>query len=512
MKVCEINELKIPYSSKARVEGLWVEVTKNFGEKLIVSVIYHHRRGNVKLFTEHFEKSLSKIENNRSIQHSITTGDFNIDLNDNTNEYLNVVLKNGFMPTILLPARVTNRACTLIDHIFYLSRNNRTQIASGNLMTDMSDHFANSIILHSDIKSKETDRPMVSIYSEQNKNTFQKLLGDVNWDTELEHKNVNDAMITFNLRITVAYNKSFPFKRLFRKMAKDKPWITTGLKESTKQKHLLYQKFIFDHSEENKVAYKIFKNKLRSVITKVEKEYCDNVFNSKTRIMKEMWKELGNLLNTKKKNKGSSISKIIINSKEITDDKDIANALNDHFTKIGKNLADKVRPENNRPFKNNLINPINESLFLRPTDNNEVLKEINQLKNKATIDIRVSLLKHVKQKIIKGWVIIFNKSFKEGHFPEPLKLAKVIPIYKSEDPTNPSNYRPISPLSVLDKLLEKLMYNRLDPFFQKQKVFYKYQFGFRKNHATNNALTEVMNYIYKSLDEGNYVFCIYIST
>ena len=209
-------------------------------------------------------------------------------------------------------------------------------------------------------------------------------------------------MITFNLRITVAYNKSFPFKRLFRKMAKDKPWITTGLKESTKQKHLLYQKFIFDHSEENKVAYKIFKNKLRSVIRKVEKEYCDNVFNSKTRIMKEMWKELGNLLNTKKKNKGSSISKIIINSKEITDDKDIANALNDHFTKIDKNLADKVKPESNRSFKNNLIDPINESLFLRPTDNNEVLKEINQLKNKATIDIRVSLLKHVKQKIIKG--------------------------------------------------------------------------------------------------------------
>ena len=81
---------------------------------------------------------------------------------------------------------------------FYLSRNNRTQIASGNLMTDMSDHFANFIILHSNIESKETDRPMVRIYNEQNKNTFQKLLGDVNWDIELEHKNVNEAIMTFN--------------------------------------------------------------------------------------------------------------------------------------------------------------------------------------------------------------------------------------------------------------------------------------------------------------------------
>ena len=98
------------------------------------------------------------------------------------------------------------------------------------------------------------------------------------------------------------------------KRAEDKPWITTGLKESIKQKHLLYQKFIFDSSEENKVAYKIFKNKLRLVIRKAEAECYKNVFNSKS--MKEMWKQLDNLLNTKKKNKGSSISKIIINSKK----------------------------------------------------------------------------------------------------------------------------------------------------------------------------------------------------
>ena len=58
--------------------------------------------------------------------------------------------------------------------------------------------------------------------------------------------------------------------------------------------------------------------------------------------MKEMWKELANLLNTKKKSKGNSISKLIINNQEVTKDKDIANALNDHFTKISKNLANKV--------------------------------------------------------------------------------------------------------------------------------------------------------------------------
>ena len=76
---------------------------------------------------------------------STVIGDFStdlikFDLNDNTNEYLNTALKDGLMPTILLPTRVTNHACTLSTyHIYYyLSRNNTIQIASGNLMTDMS--------------------------------------------------------------------------------------------------------------------------------------------------------------------------------------------------------------------------------------------------------------------------------------------------------------------------------------------------------------------------------------
>ena len=123
-KICERKELKIPNSSKVRVEDLWIEIKNNFGDKYIVSVVYRHPRGNTKLFTEQLENSLSKIENDRTIKHSILTGHFNIDLikfdlNNNTNEYLNTVIKNGFIPTILLPRRVKSHTCALIDHIFH---------------------------------------------------------------------------------------------------------------------------------------------------------------------------------------------------------------------------------------------------------------------------------------------------------------------------------------------------------------------------------------------------------
>ena len=293
----------------------------------------------------------------------------------------------------------------------------------------------------------------------------------------------------------VLYNKSFPFKRLSRKRAKDKPWITSGLKQSI-DRNILYQKYIFYQTEENKTIYKLYKNKLRSMIRKAEAEYYIESFDSKIHSMKEMWKELGNLLNSNRTNKNNSISKLIINNKELTNNKDIANALNTHFTTIGKNLADKVIPQEKNSFKANLTDPIKCSLFLRPTNADEIIKEINQLKNQATIDIRVTLVKHVKQELVDRLVIIFNKSFQEGCFPEVLKLAKVIPIHKGDETTDPTNYRPISLSSVFDKLIEKVMLNWILKFLNKNNILYKYQFGFRKNHATTHALTEVIDYIY----------------
>ena len=160
---------------------------------------------------------MSKIENDRTIKHSILTGDFNIDLikfdiSNNTNEFSNTVIKNGFIPTILLPARVTSHTCTLIDLIFYLSRISRIQVSSGNLMTDMSDHFANFLILHSSTKSKLADRPKMRIFSNKNKNNFKRLIGEIKWEKELIDKNTNEAMLIFNQKLRSAYNKSFPFK------------------------------------------------------------------------------------------------------------------------------------------------------------------------------------------------------------------------------------------------------------------------------------------------------------
>ena len=113
------------------------------------------------------------------------------------------------------------------------------------------------------------------------------MLSKENWENELSDKNANEAMITFNKKRTIAYIKSFPFVKLSRNRSKNKPWITTGLKQSIiKQKHLLYQKYIYDSTEVNNQIYNIFKNKLRTLIRKAEADYCKESFNYKTQSMK----------------------------------------------------------------------------------------------------------------------------------------------------------------------------------------------------------------------------------
>ena len=88
------------------------------------------------------------------------------------------------------------------------------------------------------------------------------------------------------------------------------------------------------------------------------------------------------------------------------------------------------------------------------------------------------LLKEIKYSISKPLTHLFNLSFKNGEFPETMKLSKVIPLYKKVHKDQMINYRPISLLITLSKLLEKCMYTRLYNFITKNNIFYSKQYGF----------------------------------
>ena len=109
-----------------------------------------------------------------------------------------------------------------------------------------------------------------------------------------------------------------------------------------------------------------------------------------------------------------------------------------------------------------------------------------------------------------NWLKFFNESITLGIFPNKLTHAKVIPIHKKGSPTDPSNYRPISLLSVFSKIFEKLMYQRLYGFLNNFDIFYPLQFGFREKPSTNHALISMTEAIRNTIDNGRYGCGVFI--
>ena len=115
-------------------------------------------------------------------------------------------------------------------------------------------------------------------------------------------------------------------------------------------------------------------------------------------------------------------------------------------------------------------------MFIAPTDKHAIVKCIDSLKNKNSSGhdkITASLLKNVKHEIVKPLEIILNKSLQYGIVPEQMKLAKVVPIFKAKDKQLLNNYRPISLLPVVSKILEKIVHKRLYGFMNSQDIFFK---------------------------------------
>ena len=137
---------------------------------------------------------------------------------------------------------------------------------------------------------------------------------------------------------------------------------------------------------------------------------------------------------------------------------------------------------------------------------------INALENKSTgpASIPVKLLKLIPDLIIVPLCKLINLSFISGSFPDPLKIVKIIPIHKNGSTQDMNNYRPISLLSVFDKIMEKMTHKRLYHFLEENIILYSKQFGFRKNNSTMNALIKITEKIKESIDKGKYGCGIFI--
>ena len=152
------------------------------------------------------------------------------------------------------------------------------------------------------------------------------------------------------------------------------------------------------------------------------------------------------------------------------------------------------------------------SFFIDPTNETEIINVINHLKEGAPgrDEIVARNLKCISDSIAYPLAQVANLSFQQGIFPEELKIAAVTPLYKAKDPMMFNNYRPISLISVFAKILERLMYNRLLKFINKNQIFNKHQFGFRDKHSTFMALIILIENLVNAIDNGKCAVGIFL--
>ena len=121
-----------------------------------------------------------------------------------------------------------------------------------------------------------------------------------------------------------------------------------------------------------------------------------------------------------------------------------------------------------------------------------------------------SIMKQCAQQYLAELTYIINCSILEGYFPDELKLAKVLPIFKSDDENKIENYRPISILPFFSKVFEKIVANHVIEFLDKHNVLYEKQFGFRKCHSTSHAIITLVEKVSRALDSGKVIVGVFL--
>ena len=278
------NKTKEMKASTESFQALWIEISFVKKKNVICGVLYR-QHNSPESFLKYLEETIDKFTSTG--KNLCLLGDFNLCLQKietcNYNCDLLLALQSCYLlPTIYKPTRVHNNSASLIDNIFV---NNPEQVLiSGNLITDVSDHFSQFCILTSTrdkIKRKQIKKRDLSHF---NPDSLNSDLATIDWSCiiKTQANNVDELFSTFYRNFNKIINKHAPIKTLSQRRIKQfsKPWITKGIRTSIKEKNRLYQ--IGDQEK-----YKYYRNKICSLTRLSKKHYYCAFFNNNLNNMKK---------------------------------------------------------------------------------------------------------------------------------------------------------------------------------------------------------------------------------
>ena len=529
----EVDNFKV-LNKNNTYEGLLTKICLNNKQKLAILNVYRPPRNNNSNFQDFFLEFIPKLNGLLlSNKEMVIVGDFNINLvqssnNKNITDYLDHMFNLELFPLITYPTHFINTSASLLDHIFCKFSQLSLSGQSGILLSDLSDHCPTFLSLNTKPYHTNTHPKYIktSSFTKESEILFKQDLETINFSDILDTNPLSDPNVNYNILLDVLTNLknkySYETKVRFNKYKhKLNEWITPGILSSIHIRDKLYKKVRnFNTNHHSYLEYKGYLQRynkiLKKVIVNAKIFYYQRIFENCKQDIKKTWDNIKTLINDSFQSNHIYPKFIITNANKcITNKLEIANRFNEFFTNIGPSYASKIDTDGKPPFESFLQHkPLCEFTFQNV--NIETVSQIlRTLKPKSSCGfdgINSKLLKCCHYALLQPLTLIINQSLNTGTFPDKLKTAKVIPIYKGKDLNinDLNSYRPISILPVISKIFEKVVYQQVYHYLSTNNLLSNSQYGFRKNHSTELASIELIDRVFAYLDSGKQpiaVFC-----
>lgn len=482
------------------VETLFIEINLPHTKPILVGNVYRPPDAS-SMYLEKLDDIFQKC-NNRYDEVYIL-GDFNVDISRKCNaKKISNVANNSSMHQLINDyTRITNTSRTIIDLVFVSKLDN--VITSGSHVLGLSDHNLVFVVR----KSKQIKVPPRTInsrcFKQFNDNDFVQTVKNINWSQIHDIEDVNHALETWQSLFIDACDRHAPFKEKRIKGHCLPQWINSDFLKLTKDRDYYFNKAHKTNSPEDWNMAKCLRNKCNNLRNKLKKNYCNDAIVNNVHDSKTLWKTIKKIIPS------SSKSNVLpnVNSTDDVNFKCTADKFNKYFTSIGNELGKKFDNDVNVRCTCNSVcsDQCNSKFQFQDISSKFVLNQIYSMQNDKSTGLdqfNVKLLKLAAPYISNSLAFICNLSLRNGTFPDLWKKAKVTPIYKSGDKSDVGNYRPISVLPILSKIIERAIHDQLYSYLTNEGLLSDAQSGFRANHSTTTTLIDVEDYILKNMDEG----------
>jgi exonuclease III len=497
------------------IQGLSVEkdfemsMTEVVDYDYIIVCIYRSPDSNFRIFLKNLVVVLQKIQlRNKKL---LLCGDWNINfMLDNIRlQELQILLESyGMMNTVRYPTRITPSTESLIDVI--VTDKGNPELRASVVYLGLSDHLAQIAGMSSGKGNKKIKIVYRRQFTKNRVEEFKNLLSQETWNEVSDCSDVNLSLKAFLDNFLYSFDVAFPYKRVKLREKVNKRWLSKGLIiSSNRMKTLIKLKRKFNLRREDLAYINKYHRVYKRVVKEAKRRDNERYIRKSKNRTKTMWQLINREMGKTQENDYKM--EIRVGEKVTSNPMVITESLNKHMVNSVEELV--KQNSDNKSHVNLEINQCLKSVFIEPVTEEEVIKLSTCLKDKFTSgydDIPESLVKQCIQLIKRPLAHIYNISLSSGVFPEEWKTVKVKPLYKKGDKYEMQNYRPISLTSGFAELLERLMYNRLISFVNKQEIFTDAQHGFRRGKCTETAIQPFIESIQEALDKQNHIIGIFM--